>query len=569
MMSRLILILLGMAGIFGGFANPFGAVPFAVLLYPFSIYMLAHKSRHYLRDCLIMGIFGYGAAFYWLAVTAHVYGLVPYAAAIFFPLLLGLYFSLYGTFVAFYLHKARADFAPYKILSAGILWYLAELFRGWFLTGFPWFPLSSAFAPLPGMIQFANIVGTYALSGIFAMAGFFFAELMLLSRKQSGACSRSMRFVLQYGGIFILVAVYYYGSVTLQNASGREQLSVRTRIMHKELDIPYLAAHEMPVIVGQALHRAAEKTSADDVYVTVVQGNISQNVKWSPLFQEDSLKKFFRLSGEALQTAGEAEIFIYPETAFPVTSHHYPSLYEKILAFGSDKTMLFGIPYFAEEDGSEGRYYNTVELVRNGKSIGRYAKEHLVPFGEYVPPLPLPKFFNDMLAMYGGAYSIGENKEQILEVGLKDKTVSFLPLICYEAIFPELTWKKVRENTVHALLNVSNDAWYDKSSAPVQHLYLALMRCVESGLPMIRASNTGISAFIDKYGQIILQTGLFTDETFTVPLFVQKYEPTVFVQLAPYLPYFGMALFVLLQMMTVLRRKVDGIRDTAKKQADR
>lgn len=570
MMSRYILIILGIAGIFVGFANPFCQVPFAVLLYPYSIYMLAHGSRHFVRDSLITGVFGYGAAFYWLAVTAHVYGLVPYAAAVFFPLLLGLYFALYGAGIAWYLHKVKDALAFYKIVSAAVLWYLAEVFRGWFLTGFPWFPLSSAFAPLPSMVQFANITGTYALSGIFAMAAFFFAELMRSPRGAVRSGARSLRLLSQYGGIFLLAAVYYYGSVTLQNAeNGSGNVSVRTKIMHRKLDIPYLAAHEMPAVTGQSLHRIAEKKDGG-VYITVVQGNISQNVKWSPLFQQDSLQKFFRLSAEARSALPEPGIFVYPETAFPVTSYHYPALYEAILAFGSDKTMLYGIPLF-EPDGGDGKYYNTIELVQNGQPAGRYAKEHLVPFGEYVPPLPLPKFFNDMLARYGGAYSAGENAEPVLEFEFDGKKIALLPLICYEAVFPELTWSVLREGSfghgrqIHALLNVSNDAWYDKSSAPVQHLHLALMRCIESGLPMVRASNTGISAFIDKYGQIILQTGLFSDETISMPFDAQPYEPTVFVLLAPYLPYIGCALFILLQMMIVLRGKMEHIQETAGK----
>lgn len=582
MLSRYMLIAAGALGIFLGFANPFSlmgsagsfdSVPFAVLLYPFCLYALAHKSRRYAADTLLAGVMGYGAAFYWIAQTAHVYGLVPYALAVFFPLLLGLYFALYGTFIAYYLHKVR--FAPplCKIVSAGILWYLAEVFRGWFLTGFPWFSLSSAFAPVPSMIQFANAAGAYGLSGIFAVAAFFFAELMLTDREQVHGSAWSVR-ICRFGGIFILGALYYYGAVTLQNAGHNAEnavqvQSVRTRTLHREADVPYKTVHEIPAIKGLSKHSVLERQNADQVYCTIVQGNISQNVKWSPLFQEDSLKKFFRLSDEAGAFLGEQSIFVYPETAFPVTAYHYRDLYGKISDFSRNKTMLFGIPFYINEGG--GKYFNSIELMQDRKKLGEYAKEHLVPFGEYVPPLPLPQFFADMLAKYGGAYSAGINDSPFLTVKADGKTLRFLPLICYEAIFPELTWKKLQGKNgraapeVSVLLNVSNDAWYDKTSAPVQHLNLALMRTVESGLPMLRASNTGISAFIDKYGQIVLQSGLFTDETLTVPLSVQPYEPTLFAALAPYLPYLGLALFIFLQMIIVLRRKMEILRSLSGK----
>lgn len=220
--------------------------------------------------------------------------------------------------------------------------------------------------------------------------------------------------------------------------------------------------------------------------------------------------------------------------------------------------MLFGIPVLEGE-----KYYNAVELVQNGRSLASYAKEHLVPFGEYVPSLPFLSSFHDILAKYGGAYSLGQNEQPVLSVHYQDKDIHILPLICYEAIFPELTWGRLQKDYAHVLLNVSNDAWYDKSSAPWQHLNLARLRSVEAGLPMIRASNTGVSAFIDKYGEIILQSELFIDESLTVPLAIRPYEPTIFVVIAPYLPYIGIALFLFLQMIGILHCRLESLHRAA------
>ena len=168
-----------------------------------------------------------------------------------------------------------------------------------------------------------------------------------------------------------------------------------------------------------------------------------------------------------------------------------------------------------------------------------------------------------MLAKYGGAYSLGQNEQPVLHIRYQDKDIHILPLICYEAIFPELTWERLQKDFAHVLLNVSNDAWYDKSSAPYQHLNLARMRSLECGLPMIRASNTGISAFIDKYGEITLQSELFTDESLTMPLPIRSYEPTIFVLIAPYLPYLGIALFLFLQMLGILQYRLETVRRAA------
>lgn len=564
MLQKYILMFLGMAGIFLGFENPVKTIPFAVLLYPFSLYVLAHTSKNYVRETLIMGMFGYGSAFYWLAVTAHRYGEIPYALAVFFPLLLGFYFAVYGTLLAVYSRKIIHAAPFYKICSLGLGWYFCELFRAWFLTGFPWFTLSSAFAPLPVMVQTVSIFGSYVLSGLFAMAAFFLAELMLAAqkRKQTGKL-RSFGRMGDYAGILLLALIYFYGAVTLQNVPQTDYEST-TNIMHKKLDVSYLAVHESPSMQGQSLHKVLRPADKDAVNFSVIQGNISQNIKWSPLFQQDSLQKFFRLTEEASRTVKSESIFIYPETAFPITSYYNKELYQKVLDFSANKTLLFGIPYL--EDA--GKYYNSIELVQNGKSLAMYEKEHLVPFGEYVPAVPFLSSFNEILAKYGGAYSLGQNEQPVMHVRFQDKDIHILPLVCYEAIFPELSWKRLQKDFAHVLLNVSNDAWYDKSSAPYQHLNLARMRSVECGLPMIRASNTGISAFIDQYGQIILQSDLFTDESLTMPLSVRPYEPTVFVVIAPYLPYLGIALFIFLQMIGILHARLNILHRTAENLQD-
>lgn len=560
MLQKYIVMLLGIAGIFFGFENPVKTIPFLVLLYPFSLYVLAHTSKNYVLETLIMGMFGYGSAFYWLAVTAHQYGEIPYAIAVFFPLLLGFYFAIYGTLLAVYAHKTNRVSPFYKICSLGLLWYFAEIFRGWFLTGFPWFTLSSAFAPLPVMVQTASIFGSYMLSGLFAMAAFLIAELMLTmkTRNRLGTGKRfgmlrSLGALGNYAGILLLVLLYFYGAVTLQNVPQMDYAST-VNVVHKKLDMSYLAVHESPSIQNQALHKVLRWVDKDVVNFSIIQGNISQNIKWSPLFQKDSLNKFFRLSNEAEYTIKEDSIFIFPETALPITAHYNKELYQEVLDWSAGKTMLFGIPVF-----ENGNYYNAVKLVQNGKSLASYAKEHLVPFGEYVPSLPFLSAFHDMLAKYGGAYSLGQNEQPVFHVRYQDKDIHILPLVCYEAIFPELTWQRLQNDFAHVLLNVSNDAWYDKSSAPWQHLNLARMRSIECGLPMIRASNTGISAFIDKYGEIILQSELFTDESLTMPIPIHPYEPTFFVAAAPYLPFIGIALFLFLQMLGILHCRLESL----------
>ncbi len=559
-MSRYLLIILGGIGLFLGFANPLIQIPFFVLLYPFSLYILSHTSKCYFRDTLLMGILGYGASFYWIAVTLNIYATIPYFLAIFAPFAVGTYFALYGSLLASYLRKILFASPCYKVLSLALLWYFMEYFRGFFLTGFSWFTLSSAFSVIPAMIQGASLVGAYVLSGLFALSAFFFAEFYIASyhidfQGKSQLTGFSQK-VIQYAGMMILICCYWFGSVYLteQNKKYGEFNIIAQEILHKKMDIPYSVIHFNPAIVGEAIYSLVKSNNEFEstALFTLVQGNISQNIKWSKLFQHDSINKFLRLTKETENfllkngISAQENIFIYPETAFPITSYHYPELYEQIRKKAKDTIMLYGIPYFVDK-----KYYNSIEMVNHGKLMGRYSKEHLVPFGEYLPPLPLPQVFTNFLAQYGGVFNVGENDSQAIiinekEIHGKKQTIKVGSLICYEAIFPEIARESVLQGA-NFLVNISNDAWYDKTSAPYQHLQLSLMRAVENGVYMLRASNTGISAVIDKFGQVLATTKLFTDETLSILLPVEQGEKTFYTKYAPYYIWFFLGIFLLLQ----------------------
>lgn len=560
-MFRYILIFLGIVGIFLGFANPFIQIPFLVLLYPFSLYILAHSSNNYFRDTLLMGILGFGASFYWIAVTIHIYGAVPYVLAFFVPFVVGLYFALYGSLLAVFTRKILFASPVLKCVILGLLWYFIEYFRGFFLTGFSWFTLSSAFSVMPTMIQGASLIGAYALSGLFALVAFFFAEFYLVSYQVDFQGKRPIsqfsQYSIKYGGMLILICVYWFGSVYLnqQNKNYGEYSIAAQEIMHKKVNVPYNVVHSNPSIVGEIKHSLikSNKEFENTVLFTLVQGNISQNVKWSKLFQQDSINKFLRLTLEtedflqknALST--QENIFIYPETAFPITSYHHPDLYEQIRKTAKDKIMVYGIPYYVDK-----KYYNSIEMINHGQFMGRYSKEHLVPFGEYLPPLPLPQFFTDFLAQYGGVFSVGENNNKAIALNINDtqgntqknkQEIKIGSLVCYEAIFPEIARESVLQGA-NFFVNISNDAWYDKTSAPYQHLQLSLMRAVENGVYMLRASNTGVSAVIDKFGQILATTDLFTDETLSIVLPVENHKKTFYTNYASYILWGAMIICI-------------------------
>ena len=174
-----------------------------------------------------------------------------------------------------------------------------------------------------------------------------------------------------------------------------------------------------------------------------------------------------------------------------------------------DRPLLFG-SWAIERGSPRNRAYL---LGPDGSLAGRYDKVHLVPFGEYVP---MKRFlpFIQQLVVAAGDFLPGNKVEP-----LKFPKAAAGVLICFESIFPELA-RAMTENGATLLVNLTNDAWYGMSSAPFQHFSMAVFRAVENRRPVVRAANTGISAFILPNGKIAAQSGLFTEALLTkeIPL---------------------------------------------------
>ena len=243
--------------------------------------------------------------------------------------------------------------------------------------------------------------------------------------------------------------------------------------------------------------------------VAVVQGNVDQMVKWSPAFKTATVDTYLRLSREAIGEA-DVELVVWPETALPF----YPQrdqLTGRLAAFtGTANTwLLTGAPLFTltpQTDGSElVRHYNgAILLGPDGRIAASHAKQHLVPFGEYVPLRPYLPFLEPLVV------SIGD-----FAAGTSDEPLALGPmrlgmLICYESIFPEIARQSVTRGA-NLLVNLTNDAWYGRSSAPHQSMAMAVFRAVENKRALVRATNTGISGFVDPVGRIVERTGLFVE----------------------------------------------------------
>lgn len=250
---------------------------------------------------------------------------------------------------------------------------------------------------------------------------------------------------------------------------------------------------------GLLLDRVAwTRPLGDPLSVSLVQGNIAQETKWLPENLEKTLERY----GTLTFGGARSDIYVWPETAIPafydqVDEHYIPSLEKRLAA--QDSTLLSGIPVLDREHWN---YYNAVVDVSTHPSF--YYKQHLVAFGEYVPMRNLLGIFLDKLVPMNGDFSRGSAHQPLLQAGGYPVGTS----ICFEVAFGRLIAAAVPQAAM--LVNVSNDGWFGDSLAPHQHLEIARVRAKETGRPLLRATNTGISAIIDARGAVTARSAQFT-----------------------------------------------------------
>ncbi len=429
--------------------------------------LFALKNVSSLRNGLIVGfitgIVFYAGILYWIVYVIVNYGYLPYYAGISIMLLLAAYLSIYiALFAAGIVYFSGKG--VHKILIAPVLWTCLEYGKSYLFTGFPWENLAYSQYLNTTLIQTVDITGTYGLSFIIVLVNVIIFDI--LNEKFRG--TRLMAEVVL--GCTLMLIIFSYGYF-------------RVNQLDKSL------------------------MSAESMHVSLIQGNIDQNIKWDPRFQMETINVYKELSLQV--NSSRPGLTVWPETAAPFFFQEFNELHSRILNIArmSGEWLLFGSPsYLREYIGTEDRisYLNSAFLLSpTGKIIDRYDKVHLVPYGEYVPLKSIFPFI-DKLAVGVGDFRPGSGYNP-LTLGNKKLGV----LICYEGIFPEAS-RTYKNMGVDLLVNITNDAWFGRTSAPHQHLSMTIFRAVENRLYIIRSANTGISSIIDPAGRIIAKTELFT-----------------------------------------------------------
>lgn len=266
-----------------------------------------------------------------------------------------------------------------------------------------------------------------------------------------------------------------------------------------------------------------------------IEGNIDQNQKWVPAFQASTLDLYIKHTKDglsAIQEKSDNFLVLWPETALPFFLEKSRPLTSRLFQFVRQmgEPLLFGAPGLEEgKELSESGVFNRAYLLNpDGQIEAFYDKEHLVPFGEYVPSWLKLEFLEPLLQGVG-IYESGRDASP-----LRYASLALGMLICYEGIFPWLAQERV-EKGANILVDISNDGWFGRSPAAVQHLYLTIARCVEQNRWLLRSTNTGLSAIVDNYGRIRILGSQFVSGSLYGKAWVLE-EKSIYHRLSPYLP---------------------------------
>ena len=389
------------------------------------------------------GVIFFAGTLYWFI---YVDVLVAFVGAPLLILYLALYFGLFGFMVSAF--NQTPLFFRLILLPAG--WVVLEWIRAHFLTGFGWVSLAhSQYRNLP-LIQIADSTGIFGISFLIVMVNFLGKEFIVSLRNHSRGHFKEWLLNLFIPTFILLAVVFGYGAWRLSSL----------------------------------------QTLSSKMKVAVIQANILQERKWQFAQWPAIMEEYIALTKQAAR--GNPELIVWPETAFPGILWEDEAFLEKLkqLAAEIKIPLLFGS--VIKDDNM---YYNSALLLsEDGNIVERYDKIHLVPFGEYVPLRSLFPFLTNIVPI--GDFSAGT------EFTVFPSRGQFSVLICFEDAVSRLSREFVRKGA-RLLINITNDAWFEDSKAPFLHLQSSVFRSIENRRTLIRAANTGVSAFIDPLGRFL------------------------------------------------------------------
>jgi apolipoprotein N-acyltransferase len=405
----------------------------------------ANPTQGFLRG-LLFGIGLYGAGVSWVYVSIHTYGNASVILSILITALLVAFLALFSAFLGLLLTKyGKLNKLPGILLAFPALWVIFEWIRSWLFTGFPWLLLgySQIDSPLAG---FATVFSVFGVSLATA-----FTSAALIGIWQNPKRAR-LYLIL---GLFAL-----WGT-------------------------------------GTAL-KSIEWTrpAGTSISVSLVQGNIPQETKWSQYYQDQILNTYQKLNQQAIGS----QLIFWPEAAIPALPEQVAGFMNQLsqTAKQNNTAIMLGIPLY---NYSTQQYYNAAVVLGNGHGV--YLKRHLVPFGEYVPLLNILGPILNSLNIPMSGMTPGPD-EQTLPIM---QSIPVAVFICYESAFPE-EFRNFTQNA-ELIATLSDDSWFGHSLGFYQHEEMDQMRAIETGRYIVRATNSGETSVVDPHGKVLAKIPSF------------------------------------------------------------
>jgi apolipoprotein N-acyltransferase len=385
-----------------------------------------------------------------IRVMSH-YGGLPYITGVLIFVAMCAYLGAYGGLFALLVHRIAPATRFSRWLLVPLAWAAVEYGRTYLLSGFPWNLIAASIVDYAPLVQFDRVAGPYAL-GVLILLPSTMAAWLIVARP------RGIERLFPVAGVAIISFVWW----------GTGLVAAKMLVRPNGLPMSHAA---------------------------LLQPNISQEMRWD----NDNLllifKRMMAMTEEA--TAHGVDVVIWPESTVPLSYASTDFYRQSIESISRERHSDIILGSVAEDAAQPDKMWNAAFLVSGGKTIGHYDKIRLVPFGEYVP-LRQMLFFAHALVHAVGQFEFGTKDTPL------DGRFRYGPAICYEVVFPQIP----RTQVVHGanvLVTITNDAWYDGTSAPRQHLNQARLRAVETDRYLLRAGTTGISALVDPAGQIVQQ----------------------------------------------------------------
>ena len=411
---------------------------------------------------LSYGLGLYIIGIYWIYISLHDFGSMPWWFAGFCTFCLCAFMALFLGLVGYFAKRFG-----FLLLSIPVLWGLSDWVRSWIFTGFPWLTMGYSQVPHSPLTGFMPIVGVYGVS---------------------------------------VIAVFLAALIAAWFAQPQSVIFKRNTIATFTL-----------ILVAGGILKVVEWTSpiGKPISVALVQGNIAQGIKWSPEAAQGTIESYLQQA-----QLSKAQLIVLPETALPVIASQLDNNVKSALAAHAIENhgdIIVGMVEYNEETQT---YFNSA-LSFGSAPTQTYRKNHLVPFGEFIP---LKKVFGwiyrDWLNIPLSDLSRGGQQQATMDfttgrlAAQPDLKLKVAMNICYEDVFGEEIIRGAADSTL--LVNISNDAWYGQSFAAHQHMQFSQARALETGRYMLRATNTGATAAIDQHGYVFAHAPHDTKTTLNV-----------------------------------------------------